>query len=301
MRATLVLLGLLFGRESLAEPPTPAEEAFEAGRRLAEAEHHERACAAFELSQRLDPQFGTQFNLAGCYVSTHKLATAWRLYRQLARSDSNAQRRVRAAELATQLEAGVPSIRVRVRVEQQTPELRVFVGETEVTALLDTDLPFDAGHYVVTARLPGYLTFHREIDLEPKEVASVDVDLVRGADAVSKAAPRVRSSYRTASKLVLAGSGGILAFAAFGAWRVFANRDAATELCGPTACIDYQGAEAATDRARLWRTISWISGAAGAVGVIGGVLLWRASHVRSARLAPSVTGSSAAVVVGGAF
>src|SRR6185436_20903323 len=104
MRAVIAIAILLaLGGEGRAQSAKAAEEAFEKGRKLMAARSYADACAAFELSQRLDPQYGTQFNLAGCYAELGKIATAWKLYSELAGSDKNATRRARAGELAAQL------------------------------------------------------------------------------------------------------------------------------------------------------------------------------------------------------
>ena len=72
--ATAIVLGL--GGVARAQSVKAAEEAFEKGRELMEAKSYADACAAFELSQRLDPQYGTQYNLAGCYAAQDKIVAA---------------------------------------------------------------------------------------------------------------------------------------------------------------------------------------------------------------------------------
>ncbi|HEY1549617.1 MAG TPA: tetratricopeptide repeat protein, partial [Kofleriaceae bacterium] len=101
-RALLVVIGL--ARVAFADPGHVADETFERGRALMAKKQYAEACAAFEQSQRLDPQFGTLFNLADCEVQLGKLATAWGRYRELERTDSNQERRALSAQLATQLE-----------------------------------------------------------------------------------------------------------------------------------------------------------------------------------------------------
>ncbi|HWO24548.1 MAG TPA: hypothetical protein VNO30_37655 [Kofleriaceae bacterium] len=270
-----------------AESTSPAEAAFEQGRLLAEANLHDRACAAFELSQRLDPQFGTLFNLAGCYVSTGKLATAQRLYRELSRSDSNAQRRAKAAELATELEARVPSVRVGVRVDQQSPELRVFVGDTEVTSLLEVDIPFDPGHYVISATRPGYLPFRRTIHVHPKEVASVVVELEQESAPHSTSVERPEEPRRVlAGKITLAVSTGLVAFGAVATWRWYVNSSASGD----------------PDRATLWRRLSGTALVSGVTGAMtGGILLLSSRGSGPLQVMPAVGAGSASVFVNGAF
>ncbi|HEX3345352.1 MAG TPA: hypothetical protein VHS09_12300, partial [Polyangiaceae bacterium] len=57
-----------------------AEARFHAGEQLFDDKQYEAACAAFEESERLDPQLGTLLNLAFCQERLGKTATAWRAY-----------------------------------------------------------------------------------------------------------------------------------------------------------------------------------------------------------------------------
>ena len=272
---------------AVAQSSSPAEEAFEKGRLLADRGHHDRACAAFELSQRLDPQFGTLFNLAGCYASSGKIATAWSLYRDLGRSDSNPERRSRAAELAAELSTRVPTIQVRVPAEQRSPELRVFIGPIEVTWLLDVEIPFDVGRHVISASLPGYLPFRREIDLQSK--VSLDVTLVPELAPVPSV--WVRPKKRSADKITLAAGGGLVAFGLVAGWRWYVNDSASDEMSSGTSA-----------RADLWAVISTVSLVAGAgTAVVGGALLIQSRKPREVRVAPAAGAGAASLVVSGAF
>jgi tetratricopeptide (TPR) repeat protein len=300
--AVLVLLAL--GGEGHAQSAKAAAEAFEKGRTLMAAKKYEEACAAFELSLRLDPQYGTQFNLAGCYDALNKLATAWKLYRELARGDTNLQRRARSAELAQKLAKRVPQL--RIRVDQQFEGLKVIVGGTDVTALLGADIPFDPGHYVVEATLPNYRPFREEIDVEAGSRAR-EIEVV--LEPLQRSLPRPRLEERPPSrragygKLAVAGGGALVAFGLVAGWRALASRDASRELCNATACPDRPGAVALTDRARLWGNLSTVSVILGAVGVGGGLYLWSTSRPRSGSVqaGAAVAPGSASLVVSGAF
>jgi hypothetical protein len=273
---------------AVAQSSSPAEEAFEKGRLFADRGHPDRACAAFELSQRLDPQFGTLFNLAGCYASIGKIATAWSLYRGLARSDSNAERRSRAVELAAELSTRVPTIQVRVPAEQRSPELRVFVGPIEVTWLLDVEIPCDAGRHVISASLPGYLPFRREIDLQSK--ASVDVMFEREPAPLSGGGVRANKT-RSAGKITLAAGVGLVAIGLVAGWRWYVNDP------------DFHDTSSASStRANEWAMISAFSLVSG-VGAtaFGGVLMIQSRKPREVRVAPAAGAGAVSLVVSGAF
>ncbi len=175
---------LMLGGEGRAQPARAAdgaEAAFEKGRKLMAAKRHAEACAAFELSQRLDPQYGTEFNLAGCYAAQGKVAMAWKLYRELARSDSNAPRRARSGVLARQLAKRVPKLRIRVDPELAGQAgLKVTVDATDVTAVVGAEIPFDLGRHVIEAQLPGHRPFREPIELTaPGELREIEVALER--------------------------------------------------------------------------------------------------------------------------
>lgn len=296
MRACIaVVVGLTSEQVAQAEsqPPAsqnPAEAAFEKGRLLVESGFYEQACAAFKLSQRLDPQFGTLFNLAGCYVLMGKIATAWQLYKELSRSDSKAQRREEATRLATELEPRIPRVQVGVRIDQQSPALRVFVGDTEVTSLLDVDIPFDPGHYILLANSPGYPSFRRRIYVHPEQGASVIVELEREPEPIAEPAVSEPASSRVGAKIMFATGVGLMGFGAFAGWRWYANKE--------LGAVD----DDARARASLWAGTTALSFVLGMGGIsIGGVLLAAPRRSQALRVAPAVGSDAASVLVNGTF
>ena len=75
------------------QPSPAADAAFQRGREALQIGKYVEACAAFEESQRLTPQFLTQFNIALCDEQLGKLAAALAFHRELAAHDDNAVRR----------------------------------------------------------------------------------------------------------------------------------------------------------------------------------------------------------------
>src|ERR1051325_10878017 len=57
-----------------------ADQLFKKGKRLLAQKKYAEACAAFEDSDRIDPEIGAKLNVAKCYEEWGKLATAWRWY-----------------------------------------------------------------------------------------------------------------------------------------------------------------------------------------------------------------------------
>jgi tetratricopeptide (TPR) repeat protein len=312
MRFAIVLaVWLAICGESRAQSVNAADEAFAKGRALMAAKRYPEACAAFELSQQLDPQYGTQYNLAGCYAALGKVATAWKLYRELARSDTNATRRARSEELARQIAKQVPKL--RIRVDPQSAGLKVRVGTIDVTTLLGAELPFDFGRYAIEARLSGYQPVRREVDVqEPGQTREIEIVLERepvaeavaGAPAAPAApgrvavAPSRRARHGT---IALAGGGAVLGFGLFAGWRALVNRDAARELCNDDACADRDVAQARTDRARLWGNLSTVTVIAGAIGIAGGVYLRWTSRTHAVQVGTTVGPAATTLVLRGAF
>lgn len=303
--AAIVGLVVMAGAVHAQESPKSAEAAFEKGRTLMTKKRYAEACAAFELSQRLDPQFGTQFNLAGCYAALDKIATAWKLYRELARGDSNAARRGRSTELAKKLAPRVPKL--KIRVDQQEPGMKIAVGDTDVTALLGAELPFDLGRYTIEGTLPGHRTFTREIEVvAPGKVLEVEVVFEKDTGPPPDAKPIVvrppppRSTRARNGKIVMASGIAVVGFGFVAGWRALVDRDASRDQCTVVRCPDFEGSQASADRAKLWGNLSTATIAVGAIAVVGGIYLWRSAPSR-VQVGAAAGTDSASVVLRGAF
>ena len=109
-------------RSAAGQPAAAADEAFQRGREALKVGNYVVACAAFEDSQRLDPQLTTQFNLALCDEQLGKLASALAIHKELAIKDDNLPRRAKAADMVTELEGRVARLRIDVaKVDAQLP------------------------------------------------------------------------------------------------------------------------------------------------------------------------------------
>jgi tetratricopeptide (TPR) repeat protein len=150
---------------SSAAAAQPSEQAaaataqFDLGRALMKQKNYPEACAAFERSQKLDPQWGTLYNLATCYAMSDRLASAWAAYRELAQRDTNPARRKESGKQAHELEKRLP--RLLVTAADPPAGLVVTIDGVDVTALLGSESPVDLGRHVIRATAPGYADFER--------------------------------------------------------------------------------------------------------------------------------------------
>lgn len=196
--------------------PSPADVTFARGRELMKAKKYEEACAAFQQSQQLDPQFGTLYNLAQCEEQIGKLASAWTAFRQLALSDTNAQRKAAAAAEAKALEARVPKLVVTV----PKPRDGMVVKLDDEAVVVGLAAPIDLGSHEVTAVAAGGASFDKSFDVS-KEATTTTIEVkfdVPDAEpepeatpaparpvVVDKPAAIARDSRTTAKVLTIAG------------------------------------------------------------------------------------------------
>ncbi len=131
---------------------------FDQGRALMKEGKFQEACQAFERSQKLDPQNGTLFNLAGCDEKIGKLATAWLAYRELAQRDTNAKRKAEATKRAKDLDKRLPKL-VLAAPEQTPIGLTVTLDGVDAVPLLGIESPVDLGDHKVVAAAPGFQPF----------------------------------------------------------------------------------------------------------------------------------------------
>ena len=170
MRVVCSLL-ILVSTFAYAGTSREADAEFERGRNLLKTGDYAGACAAFEHSQQLDPQSGTLYNLANCYVKRGMTASAYRAYKELVQRDTNAKRREDAAQRAQELEAHL----AKLRVTAPSPGWHVTLNGVDVSALVDTDAPVDPGVYEVVATATNQPRFHATARVGDGEAVTVAI------------------------------------------------------------------------------------------------------------------------------
>jgi len=306
--ASSVLVVALAGIAS-ADPAAVAEQQFARGRALMKEHKYAEACAAFEQSQRLDPQLGTLFNVADCEVEIGKLASAWKIYRELAKSDPNADRRAISSDLAKKLEKRLPKL--LVTVPARPAGLVVSIDGVDSTALVGVETPVDVGDHAIVATAAGFrdrsetITAREgkiaklQLALEPKDAEPPPAPAPAPPPVVERPAPAVTATIAAKpprdlyGKMLMVGGGATTAVGL---------------VIGVFAIRNYHDAQSCTGCDKLGQShhavvlgdISTVVVAIGLGAAGAGVYLWRSAS-SSAVIAPSAGTDQAGVSIVGRF
>ena len=294
MRVGSSLVALVLCAGIAAADSRVADEAFARGRTLMKEKKYAEACAAFEQSYQLDPSFGTLFNLADCEVDLGKLASAWDHYRELGRTDTNADRRAMSQQLAKGLASRVAKL--VVTLPERPPQASLSIDGKSASELVGIETPVDPGAHEIEVTAPGFTTWHETVTVAREGVVSnVVVRLVTvGAPPVEvHAANPAPASRRFYGQIAVIGGG---AFVAGGL------------VVGGLAYSQWQHAQSCTgcDRgaeshsAIIRGDVSTGLVIAGAIVAAAGGYLWRTSSI-SAEVTASVARGSAGLAVLGSF
>jgi hypothetical protein len=195
----LVLRGLAAQAQPAAPSPSDkalAETFFRDGRALMTAGKTPEACAKFSESQRLDPQIGTELNLALCHEADGKTASAWAEFDEVAEQATRPADKGRgdfARQHAHDLEKKLS--RVRLVVAKPGPDMAVKVdGRALSTSVWGTPFPIDPGDHTVEASATGKKPWTQSFRVAPgPSTADLGVppleDAGSAAPAVVPAAP----------------------------------------------------------------------------------------------------------------
>lgn len=181
----IALVLLAMPRAASAQPSSAGAGAtaqFDKGRALMKEKKYADACTAFERSQKLEPQPGTLYNLALCYVEIGKLATAWASFRELAVKDPNPARRKASDKQASTLAKRMPKL--VLRAPNAPTGLVVKMNGVDVSGVVGTDTPVDLGTHAIEATAPRFnrFTTTAKITQESKTV-TVELALVPIGDS----------------------------------------------------------------------------------------------------------------------
>jgi hypothetical protein len=243
------LLGPAAHAETSPSDKALAETLFRDARKAMQKKDYAKACPLLAESHRLDPALGTLLNLAVCHQQEGKTATAWAEFNSAARiagKTGDMDRATLARDKATALESILSKI--VIDVPQPQPEMEIKLdGRAIGEAAWDRALPTDPGEHKLLVSAPGWEAETIELHVPPgPSTQHVDVTLHK----------RLAESARPAAS----------------------TSASAVPVIMPVMTV---GPGESTQQSTL-RTVGWIAGAAGIVGIgVGSYLGLRALSKQS--------------------
>jgi hypothetical protein len=311
--AVVVVMGLAGGVARADDNKVKAIALFDEGIKEMKAGNYDKACKAFESSNRLLPDSGTRGSLARCYTKLGRIASAWTLWRELADTAPTPELRGDAATQAKKLEPRLA--KYTVKVAAPPAGLALTVAGQPVDPSIDVPIPIDPGSYPVEATAPGRTAWKGQLTAAEGKTVEVAVPALAVA---STGAPPPKKKVVAAGKpgrgrrifgLALAGVGvgGLVAGGAFGAIARSHNEDAKS-ICGGD--IDHcdpartNEAQDEVDKARSAATISTVGFIAGGAAVATGLILFVTApkgERRAVSIAPFASGTAAGLAFSGRY
>jgi hypothetical protein len=178
-----------------------ADAQFQKGRELLASGKVAEACDAFETSEKLDPALTTQLALGVCREKNQQLATAWKLFNDVARraaaaTDETGKQIARAALAdAAKLEPRLSKITISVAPAARIAGLEIKKRDVVVAAdAWNQAVPSDGGTIEISARAPGHQGWSTKISVRPEgDRQAVDVPALAAEVVVHAAPPPQRS------------------------------------------------------------------------------------------------------------
>jgi hypothetical protein len=253
-------------------PPAPvvsaekarADALFEDGRRYLEKKEYALACTAFEQSNAADPAIGTLLNIALCYETWGKTASAYRWYLESERSarEKKDDREKGAREKVDELAPKVPHLQVNIPETTEKSVVYLLDGKETTREKLADDLLLDPGSHDIEVRVPGREPKKTTVELKNGERKRVTLEMPR---APVKEIITPRNTRRLYGGIALIG-GGALTMGAAGFVALIARQDYvnAIEDCPMQTCTQrdaYDKTQDARSRA-TYMTFVTIGGAA---------------------------------------
>ncbi len=317
MRHALAVMVALAGGAAHAE--TKADALFKKGKQQLAEKKYAEACATFEKVDKLDPGIGAKLNAAKCFEEWGKLAKAyvWFADAEKMAKDTSDKRAPKIKALADALDADVPRLTITLPASVDAATAAVRLDGTAFPAdQLGKEQRVDPGAHDIDYIVKGV---PRKKSISIEKGASTEVELkFDGADKASDPKdpnhpvgpppPSPAHNWRKISGIAV-GSAGIVGLGISGILTLGAHSDYKEALAahcrGATNMCDEQGiadTKSARHRANIATVVSVIS----AVAIAGGVVLFvtapkphREEH--ALYLAPAISDTGAAVILGGGF
>ena len=219
---------------SIAWAEPDATTLFEEGRALATAGKQAEACAKFEQSFAIERAIGAEMNVADCRQRDGKLADAWRMFDDAARTDTKPGRAKFARERADALLAKTGEIVVRLYAPA-TPGLAVTIAGRHVDIAPEIHERVDPGTIHVAASAVDRQPFASDTQIAAGASVRVDVPPLSSSPVVVTpppprpppvVVPSASSTHRRSSRVIAAGvlgGAGVVALAVAGVLGISAH------------------------------------------------------------------------------
>jgi hypothetical protein len=310
-----VLTALAAAPIARADDVAGAQALFDQGIADLNAGKLDQACKELAESLSKHDDSGTKGALATCYGKTGKLASAWKLWKDLADTAPAPELRSDAAREAAALEPRLPRYVIKAPA---IPGLVVAIGASNISDFTVTvPLPIDPGQLDVSAKAPGYKPWSSTIALKEGAVTVVEVPaLVQIPLAERPGYANYESDMhsRNLHHLVaygLAGAG-VVAMVIGGALGAHAGSEFSTAKSDCDNMIDACPGSGLAAANSAFKSAQGAANASTALFVVGPVLVagaavswFTAPHAETAptamRVTPAVDGHSVGVVLSGGF
>jgi tetratricopeptide (TPR) repeat protein len=312
MKAALVLVAVLAGTAAADTPKSEAEQLFNEGRALQDADKFDQACAKFAESIEKDPrQMGALMSLAECNERSGKVATALVLYQHAFDFAGEANlpgARSKAKEKIAELAPDVPL----VTIEHTGPILdgEKLVIDKVVIANDVKELPLDPGKHSIVLTAPRRLPWNTELEVRRADRKSLVLPVLEVPK--SKIVTKRTSSRRVVGKVIAISGLGLGAVA--GGLAYYARSDykglfegamphcgAFPSVGGKPTCDDV--GQSRSQRDGNLATGAGVIGVVGGAAVITGVLLWVTApkEYSQTQVVPAINASGASISFVGRF
>lgn len=320
----VALLGLL--GVANADAPADAIALFDQGIKDMQAGKYDLACRELRASLAKYPDSGTKGALAECETQLGKVASAWKLWKDLA-DTAPVDLRAEAAANAAALEPRLP--RYVLQLAAVTPGMTVTINGTNVAdPSLAVPLPVDPGEVVATAYAPQYKSWSKRFQAREGATITIEVpalealppapetksSMLQPTVAPTTVAPTayVDNSGARATRHVIGGAAMVIGLAAVGAGGYFgatarSKWQSAQNRCGGSidncSFADIGPAQTDVDDARSAATKSTWSFVGGGLLVAAGAIVWFTAPSKESRVvvAPAVGAHSSGVTLSGSF
>jgi hypothetical protein len=172
------------------EDPAAARALFEEGRRLAESNDYDGACAKFEAARKLYTSVGVLLNLADCYERSGRIASAWATFGEAASAADRVGRTYGATEARRRQADIEPRLsHLAIRVLHEEPGLTIQRDGIEVPPpAWNQAVAVDPGPHEIRAEAAGYDPWTTSIRVSAEDLTqTVDVPELPRSETTQRA------------------------------------------------------------------------------------------------------------------